>query len=152
MEQIDTGRPWAFFDGAATGDQLNCGAGGCIYLSEQHYYYLRAGLGPGTNNFSEIMALKLLLLFAVEKGCTSLQVFGDSLLIIKWVKQEHFCHTARLRPYLAEVLRIISTFDTISLSHIYRERNALADRLSKEATQARVWNLAYYRTHRKWQF
>jgi ribonuclease HI len=140
VEQIDKGRPWAYFDGAASGDQLHCGGGGCIYLSEQHYYYLRASLGPGTNNFSEIMALKLLLLFAAEKGCTTLQVFGDSLLIIKWENQEHFCHIARLRPYLAEVLRIISTFDTISLSHIYRERNSLVDRLSKEAAQLEYGN------------
>jgi hypothetical protein len=86
------------------------------------------------------MALKLLLLFAAEKGCTSLQVFGDSLLIINWANHEQFCHIARLRPYLAEVLRIISTFDTISLSHIYRERNTLADRLSKEATQLEYGN------------
>jgi ribonuclease HI len=114
--------------------------GGCIYLSDQHYFYLRAGLGIDTNNYSEIMALKLLLLFATEKGCTSLQIFGDSLIIINWANHEQLCHIARIRPYLAEVLRIISTFDTISLSHIYKERNTLAGRLSKEATQLEYGN------------
>jgi hypothetical protein len=38
-------------------------------------------------------------------------------------------------PILEEVLRIITTFDTISFSHIYREQNKMADRLSKEASQ-----------------
>lgn len=91
------------------------GGGGCIYLTEQHYFLLRAGLGPGTNNFAEIMALKLLLLFAAEKGISTLQVFGDSLIIINWANHAQLCHMTRLRPYLVEVLRIISTFDTLSL-------------------------------------
>jgi hypothetical protein len=33
-EQIDKERPWDFFDGAASGDQLHCGGGGCLYLTE----------------------------------------------------------------------------------------------------------------------
>jgi hypothetical protein len=39
-------------------------------------------------------------------------------------------------------MRIIIVFDSISFSHIYRERNQLADRLSKEASQ-----LEYGRWH-----
>jgi ribonuclease HI len=92
-------------------------------------------LGAGSNNFSEIMALKLLLLFVVEKGCKTLQVFGDSLLVINWVNRVQICHISRLVPILEEVMRIITAFDSISFSHIYREWNKLADRLSKEASQ-----------------
>jgi ribonuclease HI len=77
------------------------GGGGCLYINDQHFFLLRAGLGAGTNNFSELLALKLLLLFAVEKGCNTLQVFGDSLLIINWVNQEQIFHITRLMPYLA---------------------------------------------------
>jgi hypothetical protein len=36
---------------------------------------------------------------------------------------------------LEDVFRIKGLFDSISFSHIYRERNQLADGLSKEATQ-----------------
>lgn len=35
-------------------------------------------------------------------------------------------------PLLDEVMLIKSQFDYISFSHVYRERNTLADRLSKE--------------------
>jgi hypothetical protein len=91
-------------------------------------------LGVGSNNYSEIMSLKLLILFAVEKECKTLQVFGDSLLIIYWVNKVQRCHISRLVPILEGVMRIINVFDSISFSHIYRERNKLADRLSKEAS------------------
>lgn len=99
-------------------------------------------MGAGSNNYSEIIALKLLLLFAVEKECKTLQVFGDSLLIIHWVNRVQRCHISPLLPILEEVMRIIPVFDSISFSHIYRERNQLADRLSKEASQ-----LEYGRWH-----
>jgi ribonuclease HI len=81
------------------------------------------------------MALKLLLLFVVEKGCKTLQVFGDSLLIINWVNRVQRCHISHLVPIFEEVMRIITAFDSIYFSHIYREQNQLADRLSKEASQ-----------------
>jgi hypothetical protein len=81
------------------------------------------------------MALKLLLLFSIEQGCRTLQVFGDSLVIINWINEKHRCQVSRLLPLLEDVIRIKNIFDTISFSHIYRERNQLADRLSKEATQ-----------------
>jgi hypothetical protein len=91
---IDKDQPWDFFDGAASGDQLLCGGGGCLYITTSHFFLLKSGLGVGSNDYSEIMALKLLLLFVVEKECKILQVFGDSLLIINWVKMSHFSSCA----------------------------------------------------------
>ena len=111
-----------------------CGGGGCLYFSNSHFFTLKVGLGTGSNNYSELMALKLLLLFVVDQGCIS-QVFGDSLVIINWAIGVHSCHVSRLLPMLEDVLRIKSLFDSISFSHIYRERNQLADGLSKEASQ-----------------
>ena len=81
------------------------------------------------------MALKLLLLFAIEKGCRALQVFGDSLVIINWANGIHRFQISRLLPFLDDVTRIKRLFDNIFVSHIYRERNQLVDKLSKEATQ-----------------
>jgi ribonuclease HI len=134
-EIYDNSRPWGYFDGAASVDHLLCGGGGCLYLSSTHHYTLKVGLGAGTNNYSELMALKLLLLFVVEQGCQTLQVFGDSLIIINWENGVHRCHISRLVPILEDVMHIKSFFDSISFTHIYRERNQLADRLSKEVAQ-----------------
>jgi hypothetical protein len=43
------------------------GGGGLLYLSDNHYFKLKMGLRKGTNNFVEIMSLKLLLLYVGKK-------------------------------------------------------------------------------------
>ena len=105
-ELIDKDIPWGFFDGASQDHQLSCGGGGVLFKSEDHFYHFSAGLGRGSNNFAELMALRLLLLFALEQGCLSLQVFGDSMLVIEWEKENFQCHVMILLPILEEVFRI----------------------------------------------
>ena len=82
MEEIDHLRPWGFFDGSSQEQQITCGGGGCLFISTTHSFHILAGMGRGSNNFAELMALKLVLLFVVEKDCHSLQVFGDSMIVI----------------------------------------------------------------------
>jgi hypothetical protein len=86
-ETVDQTKPWAYFDGASQNDGQICGGGVVLYLFESHYYNLTMGLGPGTNNYAELMALKLLLTFAGEKGINSLQIFGDSMVVINWIRK-----------------------------------------------------------------
>jgi hypothetical protein len=75
-ETPDISIPWAYFDGASLLINETVGGVACLYLSHSHYFFLKEGLGADTNNYSELLALKLLLLFAREKGCRALQVFG----------------------------------------------------------------------------
>ena len=109
--------------------------GGGLFKTESHSFFLSAGLGRGTNNFAELMSLRLLLLFALEQGCLSLQVFGDSMLVIEWVKEVHLCNVMLLLPILEEILLLEQHFNYLAFTHIFRERNRVADRLSKEALQ-----------------
>ena len=37
------------------------------------------GLGEGSNNYAELLSLKILFIFATEKGCRTLDVCGDSM-------------------------------------------------------------------------
>jgi ribonuclease HI len=82
-EVIDRSRSWLCFDGETQGNVLVCGANRIIYISESHTVNFRAGLEHGTNNFAEIMVLKLALILAAEKSTSHLQVSGDSMLVIK---------------------------------------------------------------------
>ena len=134
-EQIDILRPWDYFDGASKDHQSLCGGGGVLYKSEFHYFHIVAGLGRGSNNYAELMSLRLLMLFALEQGFRSLQIFGDSMLVIDWAMEIHQCHVMVLLPILEEVIRLKQSFTQITFSHVYRERNVMADQLSKEATQ-----------------
>jgi ribonuclease HI len=90
------------------------------------------GLGSGTNNYVELMALKLLLLFTREKGIQQIHIFGDSMNVINWARKHQTCHNIFLCPILEEIFRLMDTFDTLVISHVYRDRNMVADSLSKE--------------------
>jgi ribonuclease HI len=90
------------------------------------------GLGRGTNNYVELMALKLLLLFTREKGIQQIQIFGDSMNVINWTRKHQTCHNIFLCPILEEIFSLLDTFDTVVISHVYRDMNLVADSLSKE--------------------
>ena len=90
------------------------------------------GLGAGTNNFAEILSLKLLLIFAIEKGIKRLTVLGDSMNVINWTNQTQACRNVRLANILHYIQTVIQTFDSFSCRHVYRENNQKADQASKE--------------------
>ena len=75
----------------------------------------------------------MLLIFAHEKGIQGIQIFGDSMIVINWMNNAQRCHNIHLTPILEEVAQLKSTFNLITFTHIYRERNSEADRCSKEA-------------------
>ena len=62
VENIDKTYAWGFFDGSAARYPKICGAGGMLYISDNHFFSFKVGLGLGTNNFAKLCALKLLLL------------------------------------------------------------------------------------------
>lgn len=128
---MDQSRPWAYFDGASQNNVKLCG-GVVLHLLVSHVFHIKMGLGPGTNNYAELMALKLLLTFAGEKAITNLQIFGDSMMIINWIRKSQLCHNIRLLPLLEEVFIILGTYKNLSIRHVYRERNRAVDKLSKE--------------------
>lgn len=106
-----------------------------MFLLEAHYSQINLGLGGGTNNETEFMVCKSLILYALEKGVTHLQVFGDSLLVINWLIQSQIFRNTKLQPLLDEILRLKLMFTSFSCAHIYREQNQITDCLSKEALQ-----------------
>ena len=72
-EVIDKSYPWGYFDGSASGDPKICGAGGVLFIYDDHFYTFKAGLGIGTNNFVELIGLKLLLTLSLQHNFKQLQ-------------------------------------------------------------------------------
>jgi ribonuclease HI len=93
------------------------------------------GLGRGTNNYVELLALKLLLLYAREKYILHIQIFGDSMNVINWARKHQICHNIFLIPILEDIFHLLDTFDSLVISHVYRDRNMVADSLSKAGLQ-----------------
>jgi len=128
---IDQSIPWAFFDGAANAQ--SCRGGFILHKSSNHSYHIKAGLGAGTNNFAVLISLRHLLHFAISHQCTSINIYGDSQIIINWFNEISICHLHTLRVIFDEVRHLKEAFNHISVAHIYREHNMTADKLSKEA-------------------
>jgi hypothetical protein len=84
-EVINKAIPRAYFDGASQGSPPKGGARGISYLSSNHCISFKAGIGQESNNYCELMELKLILQLAQEHGVSQLQIFGDSLLVIQWL-------------------------------------------------------------------
>ena len=129
-EQIDKAVPWGYFDGSVAGSPQICGAGGILYISDEHFFTLSARLGLGTNNFAKIFALKLFIILALKQGVQSLQIFGDSLLVINWVSGKYRINNILLTQILQEVIRLSNFLEKVEFKHIYREKNFKADALA----------------------
>ena len=102
-----------------------------LYISHEHYFSFKAGLGLGTNNYAELCALKLLLFLARRNSLAKIHIFGDSQLVINWASGKFRLLNLDLSMILQEVNRLTDCFDYVFLKHIYRERNSFADALAK---------------------
>lgn len=131
--QIAEGIPWAFFDGASQNNKA--GAGLVIHVSPSHSLKASVGLGSGSNNYAELLALKLLLCWLIHRHTLTIQIFGDSQNVIRWVTGQQTCSNQFLKQILGEIQRLKSSFNSFSICHIYREKNELADKLSKDGLQ-----------------
>lgn len=135
LKHINREVPWVYFDGTLGGDSTRCGGGAVIYFNDHNSLHIQAGFGNGSNNYAELMALRMLLTKAWEWGSQSLQVFWDSKIILEWAKGTQNYNILRLRPLLEEVKHLTFLFDLISFVHVCRERNTVVDRLSKAGAQ-----------------
>ena len=123
--------PCGFMDGASK--CMTAGAGFCIYLNETHRLEFSLGVGHGTNTKAELLSLWALLLTSQMMGIPLTHIYGDSQVITNWV-----CGSTELSPpdlmhWCRETKNLLVTFHDLSTTHIYREHNRLADRLSKDA-------------------
>ena len=123
--------PCGFIDGASK--CMDAGAGFCIYISKYHHLEFMMGVGQGTNTKAELLSLWAILLISQMMGIPLSQIYGDSLVIINWVKGSAALSPTNLVHWCRETKKLFSSFKDLSITHIYREHNRLADRLSKDA-------------------
>jgi ribonuclease HI len=95
-----------------------------------------ASIGVATNNAAEYRALLLAIELARELGATSLELVGDSELIVRQVRGEYKVKDAGLRPLHAAVTEALRGFDRWSIRNVPRDENAAADALVNEALDA----------------
>ena len=123
--------PCGFIDGAS--NRKIVGVGYCLFLNESHHFEFMLGVGYGTNTKAELLSLWALLLSSQMMGIPLSHVYGDSQIIINWAKGSTTLSPPDLLHWCRETKKLILSFQGLLFTHIYREHNRTADRLSKTA-------------------
>jgi hypothetical protein len=69
-----------------------------------------------------------------EAKAISVEIFGDSELVIKQLNGQYECRNDILRNYYEECKEILKSFQLVILQHIPREKNEEANRLAQSAS------------------
>ena len=100
---------------------------------------------PCTNNVTEYEACLRGLQAALEMNIRDLEVYGDSMLIIRQAQGEWERLSPKLMPYSRYFLELIGKFRSIRFEHTYRDSNQQADALATLAAMSQIipeFNLA----------
>ena len=123
-----------YTDGASRGNPGPAGAGGVITtLGGQVVSEVTSYLGIQTNNVAEYQALRLTLERAIELNLKHVEVFMDSKLVVEQLNGMWQIKALNLKIIYDEIKQLISKFESITFTHIYRKFNKHADRLANDA-------------------
>ncbi|KAJ9178385.1 hypothetical protein P3X46_010272 [Hevea brasiliensis] len=89
-----------------------------------------------TNNITEYEACICGLEALIAVGAKKVEVFGDSMLVVSHVKGEWELKEEKLRPYLEYAKKLLFSFVEVTMKHMPRAQNQIADAL---ATLASLW-------------
>jgi ribonuclease HI len=93
--------------------------------------------GAGTNNRVELMGVWTTLYLSKIFNIQTLQIIGDSKLVIDWCNGRGSLHSIALEGWKDRIKRLCIYFTSLSFQHTYRDFNKAADALSKRALKDR---------------
>lgn len=90
-------------------------------------------LGYGTNNEAEYAGLICGLAAALKYGYKEVNIFMDSLLVVKQVSGAYQVKAKNLKPFYEKAQELLRKFDAYKIAHVPRRKNSMADELSNNA-------------------
>jgi ribonuclease HI len=126
--------PWAlFFDGSSCGKG---GGVGILLISPRgEMFKFAIPIQPTvTNNQAEYEALLRGLQYLKEAKAISVEIYGDSELVIKQLNGQYERRNDILRNYYEECKEILKSFQLVILQHIPREHNEKENGLAQSAS------------------
>lgn len=121
----------AYFDGGSRGNPGPAGWG--AYIADDDgtvLAELSGALGTATNNVAEYHGLIAALQWAADHDVTALAVKGDSLLLVEQMRGNYRVKNEGLKPLYLRAKMLVMQIGNVSFSHVPREMNKDADRLS----------------------
>ena len=131
-----------YVDGAADLHSKTAGIGGVLFQNEEELFTFSKPIFDKTNNEAEYLALIEGLNVSLELNILNIVIYSDSQLIVRQVNGEYRVKNDRMRLLNSEVIDLLCRFNEWSINHINRDKNKVADKLSKEGMKlARVQTL-----------
>jgi len=127
------GHAEVYFDGASRGNPGPAAIGYVIATDDGIVAEGGETIGRTTNNRAEYEALVRALEVAEDYGFETLEVFGDSELVLKQLRGEYDVNVPELRERRVRAHERLERFEEYSLQHVPRELNDRADALANEA-------------------
>ena len=130
-----------YTDGASRGNPGPAGAGAVLLDQQGREIAARAEyVGRCTNNAAEYRALVMGLQMAVENGCTDLDIFLDSELIVRQLTGRYKVKKSTLKPLFSQAQQLLQCFTNFSVTHVPRAKNQRADQLANQGIDGRAGN------------
>lgn len=122
------------FDGGSRGNPGLCGCGYAILKDDVVVWegYKKVS-DNNTNNFAEYMGIILGLEHAVENNIQTLHIKGDSLLVINQLVGKWKVNSSNLKPLYIEAKALLEKINMVTLGHVKRDKNKIADKLANKA-------------------
>ncbi|KAG8481494.1 hypothetical protein CXB51_026340 [Gossypium anomalum] len=133
-EDPQESRPWKLnFDRAS--NAVGNGIGAVLVSPDgDHYPFISKLDFDCTNNMAEYEACIMGIHAAIERKIKTLEVYGDSVLVIYQLKGEWETRDPKLINYRNLVLELIEEFDDIVFCYLPREENQMTDALATLAS------------------
>ncbi len=128
----------AYADGASRGNPGPSSYGVVVY--DESGAELHTGcraLGHGTNNQAEYEGAIAALEAALGLGADEITLRMDSQLIVRQLEGRYRVKNAKLIPLYKRLVDLRARFARITVEHVPREENKVADRLANEALDQR---------------
>ena len=125
-----------YFDGGSRGNPGPAGVGVVILNTSTQKTIVEKSIfiGHTTNNACEYAGLIHGLQLAQQYGVSKINIYSDSMLIVKHINGEYKVRNSRLKPLYDRAITLLKLFgDGFIISHIERAKNHRADELANIA-------------------
>jgi len=124
-----------YTDGGSRGNPWYAGCG--VYITDSWGKVIERRfkfLGTATNNVAEYTAAFLGIQRAIDLWATEIDLRADSKLVIEQLSWNYKVKNQELKKIFLQIQEVLKSWEgQISFTHIFREQNTEADRLSNVA-------------------
>jgi ribonuclease HI len=127
-----------YIDGAADLHTKTAGIGGVFYRDGDELFNFSEFIGSATNNEAEYKALIKGLEESHNLNISNIEIYADSELVVKQINGDYKVKNERMQRLHHKAIGLFSKFNSWSLTHIPRENNSVADKLSKDGMRKKI--------------